>query len=219
MLNVRKVAVQTNLSCSLDWLRSANRDKVALWSTFHPEEISLAGFLNQCQILDQIDVKYSVGIVGLKDNVNAAEELRSRLSPEVYMWVNAYKREPDYYDEELFERFEKIDPLFSVNSIRHPSLGKPCHTGQSVVSIDGEGNARRCHFVDQVLGNIYSDAIESILKPRVCPNKTCGCHIGYVHMPDLDLYTVFDQGLLERIPAIQLHSLNRPRIKSKTPVG
>ena len=33
-----------------------------------------------------------------------------------------------------------------------------------------------------------------------CPNETCGCHIGYVHMNDLPLYEVFGDGVLQRIP-------------------
>src|SRR5689334_10008044 len=33
MNNVEKVAIQTNLSCSLTWLQKANKDKIALWAT------------------------------------------------------------------------------------------------------------------------------------------------------------------------------------------
>ena len=38
----------------------------------------------------------------------------------------------------------------------------------------------------------------AVLTARPCTNATCGCHIGYVHMNELDLYSVFGDGVLER---------------------
>jgi hypothetical protein len=61
---------------------------------------------------------------------------------------------------------------------------------------------RRCHFVRDVIGNIYDPAFEDVLQPRRCNADACRCHIGYVHMRDLDLYTLFGDGVLERIPAL-----------------
>lgn len=198
---IQKVAVQTNLSCKLDWLEQVNREKVGLWCTYHPEEVDQQVFLDQCQQLDRIGIRYSVGVVGLSENIEAAESLRRSLSSDVYLWINAYKREENYYDASTFKRYQAIDPLFHWNAIRHKSLGAACRTGDSVVSIDGVGDVRRCHFVDQHLGNIYTDELESLLLPTVCPNQTCGCHIGYVHMPALNLYDQFGEGVLERIPS------------------
>ena len=45
---------------------------------------------------------------------------------------------------------------------------------------------------------------EQALHPEPCVNATCGCHIGYVHLNDLNLYAVFGEGVLERIPANQV---------------
>jgi hypothetical protein len=39
------------------------------------------------------------------------------------------------------------------------------------------------------------------LAPRPCPNARCDCHIGYVHLRTLPLYSLFAGGVLERIPA------------------
>ena len=36
----------------------------------------------------------------------------SELPPDVYLWVNAYKREPDYYTASMVEELTRIDPLF-----------------------------------------------------------------------------------------------------------
>jgi hypothetical protein len=66
--------------------------------------------------------------------------------------------------------------------------------------VDGAGTLRRCHFVREPLGNIYTEGWEQALQPRPCPNETCGCHIGYVHMPHLGLYEQFGAGVLERVP-------------------
>ena len=70
-----------------------------------------------------------------------------------------------------------------------------------MISVDGAGDIYRCHFIKQPLGNIYEPGFADTLVDRPCSNQTCGCHIGYVHMDELQLYPVFGSGVLERIPA------------------
>ena len=144
---------------------------------------------------------YSVGVVGLKENFADIEALRQEIPPETYLWINAYKDSEDYYSQKEIERLERVDPLFRINNTRHSSFGKACRTGEEVVSIDGDGDVRRCHFIRNVLGNIYRQEIQTMLQPRTCTNATCGCHIGYVHLADLQLDAVFSERVLERIPA------------------
>ena len=199
--NVRRVAIQTNLSCALDWISDANPDKLALWCTFHPGEVALDRFLNQCRALDAHGVRYSVGIVGTKEALPFLEPLRAGLAPDIYVWVNAFKQNPQYYTSDEVAHLTNFDSLFPVNNRRHPSLGRNCRTGESVFSVDGDGDMRRCHFVKDIIGNIYQPGFETALRPRVCPAETCGCHIGYVHLEELGLDAVFGEGLLERIPA------------------
>ncbi|EEF59509.1 STM4011 family radical SAM protein [Pedosphaera parvula] len=198
--HVKKIAIQTNLSCRLDWIEDCNKSRIALWTTFHPSEITRKRFVAQCHKLDQRGVRYSVGVVGLKEHASEIDELRRELAPNVYLWINAYKRVPDYYTPELIKRFTSIDPLFPVNNTRHPSAGLECHAGESVISVDGEGVIRRCHFIRDPIGNIYEPGFEKVLLPRTCPQPSCGCHIGYVHMNKLNLYDVFGDGVLERVP-------------------
>ncbi len=199
--HVHRVAIQTNLHAPVDALRHADRQKLALWCTYHPGEVPRARFLRQCAKLDELGLDYSVGVVGLREHFDEIEALREALPASRYLWINAYKRSPGYYDVEDIARLARIDPHFSTNTIRHPSRGRRCRTGESVVSVDGSGDMRRCHFVDEVIGNIYADEVTDALRPRPCPNATCGCHIGYVHMNDLGLYDVYAGGLLARIPA------------------
>jgi hypothetical protein len=94
-----------------------------------------------------------------------------------------------------------VDPLFGLNTVAHESLGQRCFAGERAVAVDGEGTLRRCHFVADPIGNLYRDDFRDALKPRPCPNATCGCHIGYVHLERLRLDRTFEGGLLERIPS------------------
>lgn len=200
--NVRKIAIQTNLSCDIDFLENASRAHVGLWCTFHPTEARLETFLGRCEKLLELGISFSIGIVGLRENRPWAERLRRHLPEDVYVWVNAYKSEgPDYYNDEDLVAFESLDPLFPINNQRHPSRGRACQAGQTAISVDGDGNVRRCHFVDRILGNLYEQPLEEILGgPRPCPNATCGCHIGYVHLDELGLRSVFGDRLPERVP-------------------
>jgi MoaA/NifB/PqqE/SkfB family radical SAM enzyme len=199
--NVAKAAIQTNISCPLDWTDRCDKQKLGLWCTFHPTETTRQKFVAKCRDMDARGLRYSVGVVGLKEHVEEVESLRRELRPDVYLWVNAYKRTDAYYADEDLDRLTAIDPLFPLNNTRHPSRGRPCRAGESVISVDGDGNVRRCHFIRDVIGNIYQAGWEDTLRPRLCTNDTCGCHIGYVHMQDLKLYEVFGEGVLERIPS------------------
>ncbi len=200
MPHVAKVAVQTNLSAPVGWLADADPACVGLWCTWHPSQIERERFVRKSLKLTRIGIRHSVGMVGLKEDFDAIEQLRAELPAETYLWINAYKREPDYYSEAEIRRLEAIDPHFRTNTIRHPSLGRRCLAGESVITVDGEGTVRRCHFIAEPIGNIYADDFERCLRPRRCTNATCGCHIGYIHMPELGLADVYGDGLLERIP-------------------
>jgi MoaA/NifB/PqqE/SkfB family radical SAM enzyme len=198
--HVRKVAIQTNLSGRLDWIGDCQIQKLGLWATYHPGEVSRAAFLAQCARLAAYGVAYSVGVVGLKEHLGEIEALRGCLAPDVYLWVNAYKRLADYYAPSELTTLETIDPFFLLNNQHHPSFGRTCRAGETVFSVDGQGQMRSCHFIKQVIGDLYAQDWETALRPRLCTNATCHCHIGYVHLDYLNLDKVFGEGLLERIP-------------------
>ena len=206
---VSKLAVQTNLSCDLAWADRCDAGKLALWCTFHPSQVGRERFLAQCRELDRRGIRYSVGCVGLKESFDEIERLRESLSPAVYLWINAYKREPDYYALDDIARLEAIDPLFRLNADYHASLGRSCRCGTTVISVDGAGTIRRCHFIAEPIGNLYEAGFEQNLFDRPCPNARCGCHIGYVHLDELALYPIFGDGVLERVPATPVHAPGR----------
>jgi sulfatase maturation enzyme AslB (radical SAM superfamily) len=200
LAHVEKVAIQTNGSCRFDWAAHCDKSKLGLWVTYHPGGTSREQFLKRCAQMQKQGIRFSVGVVGLKEHLAEIEALRGALPTDVYLWVNAFKRLENYYTPDEVAFIAAIDPLFPVNNTRHQSFGKACRTGQSVISVDGDGTMRRCHFVKQVIGNIYENDWKDALRPRLCSNQTCGCHIGYVHMNELNLYEVFEGGVLERIP-------------------
>ncbi|MFD5433963.1 STM4011 family radical SAM protein [Kitasatospora sp. NPDC091257] len=196
--HVRRVAIQTNLSCRTGWLAEADLDALALWVTFHPGQVTRDRFLAKCRELDALGVRYSVGVVGQPEHLDEAGRLRAELSEDVYLWVNAAEG-LDYTDAEA-ARWAALDPHFGYSRHAHPSAGLPCRTGESVLSVDGDGTVRRCHFVRDVLGNLYDGSYRTRLRARACPLPVCDCHIGYVHLEALPLYELFGAGVLERVP-------------------
>ena len=196
--HVTRVAAQTNLSCSLDWLADVNPERVALWCTYHPEWTSLEDFLAQTAQLDAAKVSYSVGVVGQREYAAAARALREALPESTYVWINAVKALAYTPDEVAL--WTAIDPLFQINLTRWPSFGAACAAGERAITVDGDGTMRRCHFIKDPIGNFYDDDWRAALVPRPCTNTDCHCHIGYVHLEYLELNKVFATGLLERVP-------------------
>ncbi|MGW5353537.1 STM4011 family radical SAM protein [Streptomyces sp. NPDC004031] len=199
MPHVRRVAIQTNLSGRTGWLADADRAKAALWCTYHPGQTPYDRFLARTRELAALDVRFSVGVVGLPEHLGAARRLRADLPERHYLWVNA--AEGHTYTDAEAARWTALDPLFPYSRHPHRSAGLPCRTGESVISVDGDGTVRRCHFVRDTLGSLYDGSFRAALAPRPCPLAVCDCHIGYVHLESLPLYDVFAGGVLERVPA------------------
>lgn len=202
MPHVYRAAIQTNLAGRLDWLEKADRATVALWCTYHPTETSVTKFASKVQRLHDMGIRHSVGVVGILEHQEHIALLRRELPEETYLWVNAYKREADYYQASDIDFLTSIDRLFPTNNHRHHSLGKPCLAGHSSFTVDGDGVARRCHFISTPLGNFHDVDFDRHLapSPAPCVNQTCGCHIGYVHLPHLGQEKIYGDGILDRIP-------------------
>ncbi len=197
---VHRIAIQTNLSAPVTDFSQANREKLALWTTYHPSQISLKRFVARCHQLDLLKIRYSVGVVGLREHFEDIEALRGQLAATVYLWINAYKRQADYYRPQDIERLLAVDPHFHWNLKRYPSRDKACNAGYTSFALDGEGVMRRCHFVGEPIGNLYQGDFPNVLQAKDCPAESCGCHIGYIHRPELKLEPLYGEGLMERIP-------------------
>ncbi|SHO55175.1 hypothetical protein VQ7734_00894 [Vibrio quintilis] len=199
--HVRQVVIQTNMSVATDWLRQADLNTLSLWITYHPSQISLEQFMAKVRELDTLGVRYSVGIVGTREHQAVARQLRQQLNPAVYLWVNAYKDEPSYYQPEDIAFYRLIDPWFELNLQDYPSENQSCHAAVTAVSVDGDGDVYPCHFVKQTLGNLYQTELHQLLQPGYfCPNFSCNCYIGYIHLQNIKPAQVFGKNKFERIP-------------------
>ena len=138
--HVRKAAIQTNLSCKLDWLDACDKARLALWCTYHPGETTRDRFLAKCRDLYARDVRFSVGVVGLKEHLGEIAALRRELPANVYLWVNAYKREPDYYSPEAVEELTRVEPVIPNQQRVTPEPGRAVPGGKH-----GDLGGRRRH--------------------------------------------------------------------------
>lgn len=166
--HIARVAIQTNLSCRTDWLTESDLGTLALWCTYHPGQTPYDRFLGKCRELTAMGARFSVGVVGFPEHLDEARRLRADLPDEVYLWVNA--AEGRTYTDEEAARWTALDPLFPYSRHPHRSAGLPCRTGESVISVDGEGTVRRCHFVPSELGSLYDGSYRQALGPRACPS-------------------------------------------------
>lgn len=199
--HVRRVAIQTNLCVGLRWLDAADLDRLALWCTWHPTQVTRSAFLGRCAQLHRRGVRFSVGIVAMREHLDEIPALRAQLPADVPLWINAYdQRPPDYYSAAEVAALQRIDPHFHLNLDPVPSHGAPCRTGEDVISVDGDGNVKRCHFVATPLGNLYDGSFVAQLLARACPNARCDCWIGYAHREDLPIRDDYAGGVLERVP-------------------
>lgn len=197
--NIVRVAVQTNLSVPVDFLRAADLAKVGIWATYHPEWTERRRFVARVSELAARGISVSAGIVGFRKYAAEVEALRAELPDEVYLWINAPKSSESLSEAEI-RSFEAIDPYFRLNTKYHPSLGERCGAGSVSVTVDGDGNMRRCFFVPDIIGNLYDARFVDSLRERTCSRPVCGCHIGYVNLSRLGLSEIFGRGILERAP-------------------
>lgn len=198
--HLESVAVQTNLSCSLSWLNDCDRTKVALWATYHPTETRLDQFVRKVRRVRDAGVRLSVGMVAVPEFFAEIARLREALPSEIYLWINPQKpRQRPYTDHEV-DFLTSIDPHYPITSRQQRTIGLPCRTGATSFTVDGVGAMRRCHFVDELIGNINDTQWESSLQPRPCPNRSCHCFLGLAHFEPLQLDAIYGETLLERIP-------------------
>ena len=199
--HVKQVALQTNLAGPLNWLDGmVGREKIGLWCTYHPGQITLGRFLERCARLDAMGVRYSVGVVALHAHYDAIRALRAALPPHVYLWLNAYdRRGPGYYAAQDLAWLDAIDPWFAQNRRPGPSRGKGCFAGETSLSVDGDGELARCHFLPERLGNLYENDLADMLQERSCPRFKCDCYIGYAQRRDLPFQQLFGDGVLARL--------------------
>jgi hypothetical protein len=176
--HVRGVSAQTNLSCSTAWIADCRLDRFSLWATFHPTEVDASAFVAKVLKVRNRGAQVSVGMVAIPGTLDQVEAMRDRLPPDVSLWLNAQQPRRRPFSTDEIASFCQIDPQFRLTLRPERSRGMPCSTGEVAFTVDGNGDMRRCHFVDNVIGNIHATDWRSALRPRKCPKATCTCYLG-----------------------------------------
>ncbi len=210
--HLRRLVIQTNLSSSLEWLSICNPGTLALWCTYHPEEADQDAFLNKLAQLTQMQILFSVGMVGKREAFAQIEQFRRRLPQQTYLWINAFKETPNYYSDEEIAWLTAIDPLFPDNLKDLQSAGKACRGGDSAFAIEGDGTLYRCHLIQQPLGNLYQQPLTTLARQRPCDRASCDCYIGNINLNGLEMARHYGDHILARIP---LNAQQEPLWRSK----
>ncbi len=201
--NITEIVVQTNLSGDPGWLRNVNKDKVSLWTTYHPRETEFENFYKNIEFLDRENVRFSVGIVGVHEHFDMILALKEKMkflkNTKPYLWINAYKDKRDYYSDGDIEFLTEADPLFGINLKNYRSKECECRTGESVFRVEYNGVVHRCWQDRKGLGNIFKDNIADMKISGGCRHSRCTCYIGYTHIKDLNLGEVYKKSLLGRM--------------------
>jgi MoaA/NifB/PqqE/SkfB family radical SAM enzyme len=202
--HIGEIVIQTNLSSSLEWLGEVELGKVILWTTYHPSQVACSSFFQQIEKLRQYPVRFTIGMVGVKENFSEIDRLYQLLQKfsekPPYLWINAYKDKARYYSEAEIAYLMRYDKLFMRNLKNYKCKDMNCKTGKEVFFIEWDGTIHRCWQDKKSLGNLYVEDLTDISASTVCHQKICSCFIGYSHITALQLQKDYTTSLLGRIP-------------------
>ncbi|MDO4711267.1 MAG: STM4011 family radical SAM protein [Peptostreptococcaceae bacterium] len=194
MDSVKGIGIQTNLSLDIEkllFLGEQTNGKLKLWATYHPEFAASDEFAAKANRLsEQIDL--SVGMVADGKNLDQIRSMRSRLSPSIYLWINAMDRRKYRFDREMIERHRSIDPMFGFEFYHGRSDAKNgfehCNSSEALY-IDGIRYSSDCFFKKaKAIGRDCHD------------HRCCDCYLGYSNFFHSKPAAFFGSGLMFRVP-------------------
>ncbi|MDR2471111.1 MAG: STM4011 family radical SAM protein [Treponema sp.] len=205
--SVRLLACQTNASFSVEAFASRLyrcRDKLRLWCSFHPSQTSMDTFLGQCRLLHERGFRLCAGTVASSESVPLIGELRRRLPPEVYVWINA-REGARPLGPEAAAYCGRVDPLFPLETALRPAGPARCYAGRRSFFMEGNGDLFACNISGIKLGNLYRDGLPdgSGDRSRICRARDCHCYLAYVNRTDLPELDRFGAGRFCRLPDLQ----------------
>ncbi len=204
---IATVGAQTNLSFPVKKMLSVYEEaggdvrKLRIWGTFHPEMVAMEEFLSSCHQLQQAGVALCVGSVGVPENISVLQQLRGKLYPSMYLWINKMDGLTRNYTQEEVEKFCEIDPYFELE-LRHVKANvKRCKTS---IFVDGAGDIYLCNMCKNSVGNIYESSLQEAFdkkrKVNSCDRKQCDCYIAYSNRKDIEELVFFQPYPVFRIP-------------------
>lgn len=197
---IDKVGLQTNLSFSVEEclgiFGAAGRDKLCIWSTFHPEMTSVDEFVSKCHILMRNQIKVCAGAVGVPEKIRQIRELREKLSPAVYLWVNKMDGLKRNYEPYERKAFMDIDPFFECELDNPDAIPEMC---ADRCFVEADGKIHTCNISRTKPVNWYHSGEEEIFAP-VCSRKRCTCYLAYGGRADFKRKNIFGEYPVFRIP-------------------
>lgn len=187
---VDQIGIQTNMSFDKDnFIKNFNlaggiKNKLNFWGTFHPSMISVDDFLKECNQLINLNIKFSVGAVGVPENITIIEELRGKLPDDIYLWINKMDGLKRRYSDDEIRRFRKIDIFFENELRRIRSNVNHC---KGNFFIKSDGRIFGCPIGRASMGNLYDDNMglcELSKLERKCNASYCDCYIAYNNVFD-----------------------------------
>jgi len=200
--NVKKIGCQTNGSFDVDMLvkHVEHLEKLSLWCSFHPTEISAADFNRQCERLMHHDISFSVGAVAHPKNSDSIRQLRETLPPNIYLWINAMEGMARPYTPKEISFFKEIDPLFDLDLETIPANPQLCTAAQNSLFIEGSGNAFACNISRVKIGNLYTGFTTEKETHTICRAKNCHCYTAYSNRIDNKNLSFFGENAPLRRP-------------------
>ncbi|MDE5589653.1 MAG: STM4011 family radical SAM protein [Acetatifactor sp.] len=206
---IDRVGMQTNLSFSVEKClkvfdpcggtfsgRGSFREKLCIWATFHPEMTTVDEFVSKCHKLVKNNVMVCAGAVGVPENIQLLRELREKLSPVVYLWINKMDGLKRNYSPDEIEAFSQIDPFFEYE-LKNPDAAVQMCADRCFVEADGK--IHTCNISRTKDINWYDGSEEEIFEP-VCSRKRCTCYLAYGGRADFALGNIFGEYSICRIP-------------------
>lgn len=172
------------------------REKLCIWATFHPEMTTVDEFAAKCHRLIQNHVQVCAGAVGVPGNIQILRELREKLSPAVYLWINKMDGLKRNYRQDEINSFAEIDPFFEFE-LNNPETDPQMCADRCFVEADGK--VRSCNISKARKINWYESNEEEIFTP-ICGGKRCTCYLAYGGRGDFALKDIFGDYPIYRIP-------------------
>ena len=198
MPEIDRVGMQTNLSFSVEERLKgfAYAHKLCIWATFHPEMTTVDEFVSKCHQLVKNNVMVCAGAVGVPENLPLLRELREKLSPVVYLWINKMDGLKRNYRLGEIEAFVQLDPFFAYE-LKHPDAAVQMCADRCFVEADGK--IHTCNISRTKDMNWYDGSEKDIFEP-VCGRKRCTCYLAYGGRVDFALRHIFGEYPIYRIP-------------------
>ncbi|MCM1539784.1 MAG: STM4011 family radical SAM protein [Blautia sp.] len=210
---IDRVGMQTNLSFSVEecmeifdsfrendvsggLFPEQKREKLCIWATFHPEMTTVDMFAAKCRRLAQNHVQVCAGAVGVPENIQLIRELREKLSPAVYLWVNRMDGLKRNYRLDEISAFTEIDPFFTCE-LDYPEADPSMCADRCFVEADGK--VRSCNISRPKGAGWYESGEEEIFAPA-CSGKRCTCYLSYGGRSDFTWKNIFGEYSVFRIP-------------------